>query len=402
MKPQFFRKVLKNGMTVILEKRELPVVSVAFAVRQGGINESEDEKGISHFIEHMLYKGTPTRNTQQIAEQIERNGGVLNGFTDEDVTAYWCKIPSEHLDVALNVLSDMVKNPLFDEKELEKERQVIFEEIKMYKDNPRMHVFEGIQKTLYGKPFGVPLIGTFDSMNSIDRKKIVSKFNEVYQSNNLILCVVGDADFEKLVDFCEKTFEKGKGKIEEKEIVLKNEEVIEEREGIDQANLIYGFHSPLSDDELSSAAEVLITLMAGGLSSRLFSEIREKRNLAYSIKGDVSINKKYSFSLIYVGTTKENVSTVRDLIIEEFRKVSESLSEKELEEVKRQVIGNYKLSMEDSQNQMASLLSSEIDGDAEKFYLFEDKIKNVKISDVKRLASDAVKKFSFYALVPKR
>jgi len=110
MKFEFKRKVLSNGMTIIFEKRNLPIVSVAFAVRSGGINESEEEKGISHFIEHLLYKGTPTRNAKKIADEIEKNGGDLNGFTSEAVTAYWCKIPSKHLDVALNVLSDMVKN----------------------------------------------------------------------------------------------------------------------------------------------------------------------------------------------------------------------------------------------------------------------------------------------------
>jgi len=112
MKPKFYRKVLKNGMIILFEKRNVPVVSVAFAVRNGGINESLDEKGISHFIEHMLYKGTPTRNAKQIAEEIEKNGGQLNGFTDETITAFWCKMPSKHLDIALGVLSDMIKNPL--------------------------------------------------------------------------------------------------------------------------------------------------------------------------------------------------------------------------------------------------------------------------------------------------
>ncbi|MEJ2268121.1 MAG: pitrilysin family protein, partial [Nanoarchaeota archaeon] len=154
----FQRKVLKNGMTILFEKRDLPIVSVAFAVRNGGINESEEEKGISHFIEHMLYKGTPTRNAKKIAEEIEKNGGELNGFTDECITAYGCKMPSKHVNVALNVLGDMVKNPLFDEKELEKERKVIFEEIKMRKDNPMTFVFDKLNNILYTGTLGLDLI----------------------------------------------------------------------------------------------------------------------------------------------------------------------------------------------------------------------------------------------------
>jgi len=151
MKENFYRKVLKNGLTIIFEKRNLPVVSVAFAVRAGAIHEREEEKGISHFIEHMLYKGTPKRNLKQISSEIEKNGGILNGFTSDEITAFWCKIPSKHLDIALDVLGDMVRNPLFDEKEVEKERQVIFEEIKKGKDNPQRYVFDEIQKLMYTK-----------------------------------------------------------------------------------------------------------------------------------------------------------------------------------------------------------------------------------------------------------
>jgi predicted Zn-dependent peptidase len=398
MKPKFFKKVLKNGMTVILEKRDLPIVSVAFAVRNGGINESAEEKGISHFIEHMLYKGTPTRDAKKIAEEIERNGGDLNGFTDEAVTAYWCKMPSKHLDVALEVLSDMVKNPLFDSKELEKERKVIFEEIKMRRDNPPIYVFDSIQDFLYDKPFGLNLIGTEETMNSIDRKKIVEKFKEIYAPNNMILSVVGNCDFEKLVDFCEKNFESVKGDVPNFEIKLKNKIKIEERKGIDQANLVFAYHVPLAKDKKSYAANVLSVLMAGGMSSRLFSEIREKRNLAYAVKGSANINRDFSYNLVYVGTTKENVEKVKKIILEEFEKVAKGLTEKELDSIKEQMIGNYHISMEDSQAQMVNLLSSEIDGDAKEFYDFEKNISGVKLKDVKDLAK--IKDYSFFALVP--
>src|SRR4030066_141205 len=155
MKPKFYRKILRNGMTVIFEKRNLPIVAVALVVRNGGINEKISEKGISHFTEHMLYKGTQTRNAKKIAEEIEKRGGELNGFTDEAITAYWCKMPSKHLKTALEVLSDRVKNPLFDKKEMEKERKVIFEEIKMRKDNPHIYVLDNIQGELYSGTLGI-------------------------------------------------------------------------------------------------------------------------------------------------------------------------------------------------------------------------------------------------------
>jgi len=398
MKPKFYRKVLKNGLTVFFEKRDLPVVSVAFAVRNGGINESASEKGISHFIEHMLYKGTPTRNAKKIAEEIERNGGDLNGFTDEEITAYWCKMPSKHLNVALDVLSDMVKNPLFDKKELEKERKVIFEEIKMRRDTPKIYVHDEIQSYLYEAPFGNTLIGTVKTMNSINREKLVEKFTEIYQPNNMVLCVVGDADFKQIISFAEKTFGKKKGKVSQLKLKLKNKAEIEKRKGIDQANLVFAYHVPVSKSKKNYAAIVLSTLMAGGMSSRLFSEIREKRNLAYAVKGEANINKDFAYNSIYVGTTKENVGKVKKLILKEFEKVTNSLSEKELKQIKEQLIGNYQISMEDSQMQMIYLLLSEIHGNAKDFYDFEKNISAVKLEDVKKLAK--MKNYSFFALVP--
>ncbi len=398
MKPKFYRKVLENGMTVLFEKRDLPVLAIAFAVRNGGINEDLSEKGISHFIEHMLYKGTPSRDAKKIAEEIEKKGGELNGFTDETITAYWCKIPSKHLKNALDVLSDMVKNPLFDEKELEKERQVIFEEIKMRKDNPHIYVLDHIQRELYGGTLGMNLIGSYETMKSIDRKKIIEKFKQIYQPNNMILGIVGDADFDEIVQFAEKNFGNIKGNVPEFKFPLKNNSKIEKRKGIDQANLIFAYHVPLSTDKKSYAAEILGTLMAGGMSSRLFSEIREKRNLAYSVKGDSNITRFFAYNTVYVGTTKERIELVKKIILEEFKKVAEGLTEGELNQVKEQMIGNYNISMEDSQMQLLNLLLHEIDGDAKTFYEFEKNIMSVKLKDVKDLAK--IKDYSFLALVP--
>jgi len=389
---------MNNGMTVIFEKRNIPVVAVGIAVRNGGINESSEEKGISHFIEHMLYKGTPTRNTQQIATEIEKNGGELNGFTDEEITAYWCKMPSNHIDIALDVLGDMVKNPLFDEKELEKERKVIFEEIKMRRDMPRIYVLDEIGSCLYGKPFGISLIGDYKILASITRKKMLKKFEQIYQPNNMILCVVGDADFDKIVAFAEKNFSNKRGKVPQFKIKKNNKSKIKKRTGIDQANLAFAYHVPLAGDKKSYAAQVLSTLMAGGMSSRLFSEIREKRNMAYAVKGSAEINKDFAYNLIYVGTTKDKVEEVKKLILKEFEKVAENLDEKELDQVKEQLIGNYRIGMEDSTGQMTNLLLYEIIGNAESFYDFEKRIKAVKLEDVKELAK--IKNYSFFALVP--
>ncbi|MEX2017343.1 MAG: pitrilysin family protein [Candidatus Pacearchaeota archaeon] len=401
MKPEFYRKVLKNGMTVILEKRKFPVVGVGLAIKTGGIHEKEQEKGISHFIEHMLYKGTKKRSSKQIADEIEGRGGEINGFTSETITAYWCKISSNHLNVALEVLTDMMKNSVFDKKEFEKERKVIFEEIKMRKDNPTRYALDQIHSFLYEKPFGIDLIGTYESMNSITREKMLIHFHEIYQPNNMILCVVGDADFSKIVEFAERNFGSKKGRLPKAIVKEKNEVKIEKRKGIDQVNMVFAYHSPRANEKESYAAMVLNTLMAGGMSSRLFSEIREKRNLAYAVKGYTDINKEFSSTLIYVGTTKEKMNEVKELILKEFRKVSKKLTEKELTQAKENIIGNTLISVEDSSNQMIQLLTWEIaDGNAGNFYKFEDNIKKVTAEEVRILAKKATEKYSFFALVP--
>ncbi|MAG07255.1 hypothetical protein CMI46_00370 [Candidatus Pacearchaeota archaeon] len=394
------RKILKNGMTVIFKERRNDVVSVAFSVRFGGANEKAADKGIAHFIEHMLYKGTPTRDSKKISSEIEKNGGELNGFTSEQMTSFWCKMPAKHIGVALDVLSDMVKNPLFDEKELEKERLVIFEEMKMYKDNPRMHVFEEIKKLMYKGDFSIPIIGTTESMHSNDRAKLKEFFDRVYRPENMILTVVGEADFDKICDFAEKNFEKSSdvGEIAKPVVECEKGELIEKRKAIDQANLIVAFHAPLPDEDKFYAANVLNVLMGGGMSSRLFSEIREKRNLAYAVKGFVETERDYCYSGIYVGTMPENVDKVKDLILKEFEKVVSELDEDEVEQVKEQIIGNHLISQEDSHNVLLDLLISEIRGNAEDAEEFVEKIKAVKLEDVKGLAK--IGDYSFFALVP--
>jgi predicted Zn-dependent peptidase len=397
-KVRFFRKKLKNGMTVLFEKRETGVVSLAFATKYGAVNEGLNEKGIAHFIEHLLYKGTSKRNTQQISKEIESKGGVLNGFTSESITAFWAKIPSRHIGIALGVLGDMIKNPLFAEKEIEKERKVIFEEMKLYKDNPHLHVHDMILENLYSGTLGRPIIGSEKTLGSVNRVDLVKKFNEVYATDNLILCVVGDADFNRICNFAEKNFSKTKSKVSKPKFGLLNKSGIEKRKGIDQVNLVLAHHVPSAQNKKHYAAQVLNTILAGGMSSRLFSEIREKRNLAYSVKGSCNCDKEFGYDSIYVGTTKENIKLVKELILKEFKDVFKNLSEKELNEAKEQLIGNNKISQEDSQSQMLELLYGEMFGDPNEVYKFEKNIKSVKLKDVRAIAN--LKKYSFFALVP--
>lgn len=394
------RKVLKNGMTVVYEERNSNVISVAYAVRFGGINEQDNEKGISHFIEHMLYKGNKKRGTKEIAEAFERKGGIMNGFTDEQVTAFWVKAPSKHFFGIFEVLTEMMKSPSFDAKEIEKERSVIFEEIKMRNDTPRTFVMDKIKGKLYSNPFGIDLIGNEKSLSSIDRKKLVKKFREVYQPQNMVCAIVGKIDFEKICEFLEGKFVRGDYKVNKIPIKMKNE--IEEisKKGIDQANLVLAFHTPKYSEEEHYAAQVLACLMGGGLSSRLFLEIREKRNLAYSIRADAIAERDYGFTYIYAGTKKENINKVKELILKEFEKVSNKLTEEEIDGVKEQVIGNFFVSQDDSQTALTSLMYSEIMGEAEDLLEFENNVRGVTLDQIKKIAKKLKENYSMLVLLP--
>lgn len=398
MRKDFRKKILKNGMTILFEKRNIPIVSVGIAVKYGGMNEALNEKGISHFIEHMPFKGTNTRTAKQISEEIEKNGGIFDAATGEDQTVYLCKIPNNHLFTALNVLTDILKNPLFDPQEINKERKVIFEEIKMRKDDTAIYSYDRSHELLYHKPFGMTITGAKKTLNSIDRAKLVKRFHEVYQPNNMTLCVVGDAKFEKIVDFAERNFGNNKGKSPVFKIRKRNATRIEKRKGISQAHIVFSYHSPLYNDRRKHASTVLSSLMTHGMSSRLFIEIREKRNLAYTINSFSDINKYFSYHMVYVGTLKDKIHEVKRLILDEFKKVSETLTETELNQVKEQIIGNHKIFIEDSLHQMSTLLFYESQGKAEDFYDFEKHIRSVRLKDVKELAK--IKKYSFFALVP--
>lgn len=345
----------------------------------------------------MLYKGTKNRTSKQISEEIEKNGGILNGFTEEELTAYWCKMPSSKIKIGLDVLSDMILNPLFDRKELEKERQVIFEEMKMRKDRPDIFVMDKIQSFLFTGNLSLDLIGTEKSMSSITRDILIKKFSQAYSSNNLILCVVGDSNFKKLCEYCEKTFPKTKKSITEPKIGIKNKKSLLQRKGIDQANMVFAFHIPKATEKLNYAAQVLNCIMAGGMSSKLFQEIREKRNLAYAVKGSSNSGRRFGYNYIYIGAKKENIEKIKEIILDEFKKLS-NLKEKELSQAKEQLIGQSKISREDSQGQMVDLLYNEIIENAKKSYDYEKNIKKVKLSDVKKLSK--IKDYSFLALVP--
>ncbi len=394
---EFYKKKLKNGLTVLFEKRNLPIVCNSVSVKFGSEFESASLKGISHFIEHLVFKGTKSRTQQQISEEVEKKGGIINAFTSEEITSYWNKLPSRYLEEGINISSDLALNPLFREEDLEKERKVILEEIKMYNDNPQLYVIEKIKELLYEKPFGMFAAGTIETVSKISKQDILHIFNSSYSTNNMILTVVGNADFNEICKLGEKIFPPTNKEVQEVEPIKKYSTVIEKRKGIEQAHLALGFHVPTMRDEKRYAAEVLDVILTRGMSSRLFQEIREKRGLAYSVKGILEQDKNYGYELIYVGTVKEKVKEVKELILKEIKKL-QKLGRKELQEAKEQLIGLENVESENSEQVMVNLISEENAGNAEEYYKYEDRIKEVKLEDIKNLCK--LDNYSFIALVP--
>ena len=394
----FLRKRLSNGMIVLFEKRELPVVSFSITNRFGAAYEESKIKGIAHFIEHLVFTGTKTRTHEDISREIEKKGGVLNAFTSQEVTSLLFKLPSEHLFAGIDIIIDMLKNPKFDEKKFEREKKVILEEIKMYHDDPRLAVTDHIETNLFEKPFGERIIGNEKTITAMKRDFVVDYFKKNYSPENYIISIVGDADFEKVCVYLEKNFAKGGKKPGLIEIKKKNAESFEERAGIDQAHLVFAFHAPLAGTKEFYALEVLDAYLANGMSSKLFLKIREDRGLAYVVKSVINAEKSYSFYSIYVGTTKKAIPEVKKIILEELKAVKK-MSEKDLEEAKERVIGLRKISSEESLNVMSELMMHELVGNAADYYKHDEEIRKVKLEDVKKVAD--VKEHSFAVIAPK-
>jgi len=371
---------------------------VMIATKYGAAYENIEEKGIAHFIEHLCFKGTEKRTAKEIVSEVEKIGGEINAFTSEEVTAYYAKLPSVHLDVAMDVMFDVFFNANFPEEEIGREAGVICEEIKMYKDNPRAYVVEKIKENLYEAPFGMFIAGSGDVVQGMLRDQLVKRHREVYIPENAILCVVGNNNFDEIVEMAEKLSVEKEGvekKVPEiKKRVVKNSE---KRAGIEQSNLAIGFHFPKHNEDAGYAAEVFSAILGQGMSSKLFTEVREKRGLVYSVKTDLDRGKEYGYMMIWAGTDPAKVDEVIEVCLAEFKKLG-NISEEELKEAKVQVIGNRGVESEGSSETAINLILEEISGNAEDYYKYEEKINAVTLDDIKKLAR--ISDYSVFSLGP--
>lgn len=397
--PEFYKKKIENGPIILFEKRDVPVVSVMAAVPFGSAYEPENFNGMAHFIEHMVFKGTKTKSSLEIRRLIEDKGGILNAFTSKEITGYWAKLPSRHIERGIDVVSDIMLNPIFDKKEMEKERKVILEEIKMNHDSPSRFAIRKVSELLYEKPFGLETIGTEDTLKKIRQENMFGS-HKIYCPQNMIISVVGDANFDDVIKLVKKNFcvERHLEKLKDISINRVHGEFIDKRENIHQASVALAFHAPSMKDKLRYAAEALNTIYGKYSSSRLFEEIREKRGLAYTANSEYESERSYGNIYAFIGTKEDSVKEVKRIALEEMKKL-QKITDKELSEIKEKMIGSFEIESEESDNVASKLIMEELAGNAENYYNYRDYVNNIKLEDVRNLAK--IKGYSFVAVMPK-
>ncbi len=363
--PSYQKTLLSNGIKVITE--EIPYlksVSIGLWVTTGSRDEAPLENGISHFIEHLLFKGTERRTALDIAKEIDSVGGTLNAFTGREYTCFYAKVLDKNLPLAMDLLSDIFLHSLLDEKDVEKERMVILQEIKMVEDTPDDYVHDLFNRTCWGDhPLGYPICGTSERVQSFTRNQILEFFRTHYQSDRIIVCAAGNLRHQEVVDLAEATFgqmpKAGQARERVKPLSISTTHI--SKRDLEQVHFCLGTHGLHYNHSLRFASYVLNTILGGGMSSRLFQEIRENRGLAYSVYSYLPTYIDAGLVVVYAGTDQNSFEEVFRLILKEFNKLkSEPFKNGELEIAKEQLKGNLLLSLESSDNLMTRLAKNEI------------------------------------------
>lgn len=351
---------LSNGVQIVMEPISfIRSISFGIFVKNGSRNEDKDTNGISHFIEHMLFKGTENRNAKQIAEEMDSVGGQMNAYTTKEYTCYYTKTLDTHFDIAIDVLTDMFFNSKFDDTEIKKECNVILEEINMYEDAPEDLVYDELQYNIWkGNSLAYPILGTKETITRFDNKTFKKYLKCNYRPSNTVISVAGNFDKESMIKKIEAYFKDWKDEecYQKKEEVVYNPCIIKKEKDIEQIHLCIAFPGiPLGDDD-SYALVALNTIFGGGMSSRLFQRIREENGLAYSVYSYNSNYKDAGLFTIYSGLNPSQINSVVSLILNEINMLkTDKITEKQLKKTKEQMKSNFLLSLENSSNRMSSM-----------------------------------------------
>ncbi len=360
------KTTLPNGLKVVTENIPgVKSVTAGFWVKTGSRHESDEQAGVTHFLEHMLFKGTENRTAYDIAQSMESVGGYLNAFTSTEYTCYYARCLDTKLDKAMDVLSDMIQNSLFREEEMQKEKKVVLEEMKMYKDSPDDYIFELFSKNAFrDHQVGRPIIGYENTVSSFSRENLFDYMSDRYRPDNILVAVAGNVDHDEVLSLLRDKLEINSmdETVNEKQPLSPYETFqIEESRAIEQTHMVMGRRALNYDHPDKYILLLANTILGGGMSSRLHQNIREKYGYCYAIG---TFNQSYTDTGlfgVYIGTDKDYVTHVRDLIAGEFEMMqNEKVGEKELSEAKSQLKGKLLLSQESTSNRMNRLAKSEL------------------------------------------
>lgn len=385
---QFKKTILPQGIKVISENiPDFKSFSLGFWFNVGSRDENQKNNGITHFIEHMLFKGTKKRSPRRIANDIESYGGYLNAFTSKEHTCYYGRGLSQHIERTFDVLADMVQNPAFKPLEIKKEAGVIIDELYDIEDNPEELIFDKFEENLFaGNSLGMPIIGTEDNLKKFSQPDFFDFIGSKYGFNNMTIAASGGVDHDKLVRLADKYFTRDMGRkiIRRKKVAPRSSNFVTVEKEIQQVHMIIGSATYGYDNPKRAIVNVLSHVLGEGSSSRLFQTVRERNGICYQLNS--FLNSFYDISSfgVYFSTNEKLFEKSQNLILNEFRKMREKkVSDKELKKAKEYLKGSMLLSLETLTNRMSRMAQSEI-------YFNEIKSIEDSIAEIDRVSAGEV------------
>lgn len=386
--------VLKNGIPVLLDEiKGINSVSLGIFLKTGAKHELEGEEGISHLLEHMMFKGTKSKSAKDISEIIDNEGGIINAYTGKENTVYYIQMLSSSIEKGIEVLTDMFLNSLFSEENLEKEKSVVIEEINMYNDIPEEVVHDRNSRMVINGVQGNIVLGSIESVKQISREKLVKYFKEKYIAKNIVISVAGNFSEEKIYD----SLNKGFGSIKDSnysrayngEMIINSNENIIKRD-TNQVHLCFNTLGSSLKASKKYEIAILSNVLAGNMSSRLFQKIREEKGLAYSIYSYTSSYEEGGILTIYAGTTKKDYKKVIEMIESEFNNIKEnSITEYELQKTKNQFLSAVTFGLESTKGRMNRMANSYLLYEEVKdLDLLMKEINKITVEDIKNVANE--------------
>jgi predicted Zn-dependent peptidase len=382
--------ILANGLRVVTDTiPHVETAALGIWVNIGTRHEKAQINGIAHMLEHMAFKGTKTRKARDIAEQIEAVGGYLNAATSREMTAYYARVLKEDVPLALDILSDILLNSVFDPEELERERAVILQEINQANDTPDDVIFDYFQETAFlNQTMGHPILGTAEIIKQIDRDTLLTFMQDHYGASRMVLAAAGNVDHKQIVSIAEKCFAmlNADAPILLEQALYTGGDFRHQRD-LEQVHMVIGFEGIPMDHKDYYTASVLAALFGGGMSSRLFQEIREKRGLVYSIYAFKSSYTDAGLFAVYAGTGPDQVEELIPVICDEINKVTDFIAEEELNRAKAQLKAGLLMGLESTSNRCEQLAQHMLfHGRPISSLEITERIEAVNVEDLKRVA----------------